>query len=199
MKPPAAQPHEVTELLERVREGDKDAENRLYEIVEPHLRKLAGSFMSRERPGHTWQGTELVGEVYLRLSGAKLSLRNRGHFFAMAARAMRRELIDYARSRPKVKFVPVDGLPEKTIASANGIELALIIDELLDQMPDPIDRSIVELKYFFDMTDDDAAATLDLPVRTMQKRWHDARIWLFERAEGRQWQPSKPTNRTATT
>lgn len=188
--PPTPAPGEVTQLLEKVRAGDKDAENRLYAIVEPHLRRLAQSFLNRERPNHTLQGTELVSELYLRLAGAELSLRNRAHFFAIAARAMRRELIDYARRRPNGSFIPFSEAPEKAIASENGIVQALMVDELLDQMPEPVDRSIVELKYFFGMTDEESAAALDLPLRTLQKRWQDARIWLFERAEARQWKPS---------
>jgi RNA polymerase sigma factor (TIGR02999 family) len=179
---------EVTVLLERVRAGDKDAENRLYEIVMPQLR-------------HTLQGTELVHEVYLRLAGTKLSLRDRAHFFAVAARAMRRELIDYARSRPKADVLPIEGLPESVIATSDRRDLAMTIDELLDRMKEtmPLECSIVELKFFFGMTDEETAEVLDLPLRSMQSRWHDARIWLFERAEAQQWKPAKPFSRPATT
>src|ERR1035438_6074513 len=108
--------HEVTILLERVRAGDKAAENRLYEIVMPHLRRLAQRLLNGDRPFHTLQGTELVNRMYVRLAGSDLSLRDRAHFFAIAARAMRRELIDYARS-PHVDILPLDGLPEKVLAS----------------------------------------------------------------------------------
>lgn len=187
------QPGDITLLLDRVRSGDKEAENRLYEIVMPQLRRLAHNLLSRERPGHTLQGTELVNEVYLRLTGAKLSLRDRAHFFAIAARAMRRELIDYARSRPKVRFLPIEGLPEKVASSSGNRDLALAIDELLDEMKTsmPSECSIVELKFFFGMTDEETAEVLGLPLRTMQSRWHDARIWLFERAEAQHWKPSE--------
>lgn len=192
---------EVTVLLERVRAGDKAAENRLYEIVMPQLRRLAQSLLSRERRGHTLQGTELVNEVYLRLAGAKLSLRDRSHFFAVAARAMRRELIDYARSRPKVDVLPIEGLPEGVIATSDRRDLALAIDELLDRMREtmPVECSVVELKFFFGMTDEETAEVLDLPLRSMQAKWHDARVWLFERAEAQQWKPTKPNGRPATT
>jgi RNA polymerase sigma-70 factor, ECF subfamily len=192
---------EVTALLERIRSGDRDAENRLYEIVMPHLRKLAQHLLNRERPNHTLRGTELVNEVYLRLAGADLSLRDRGHFFAIAARAMRRELIDYARRRPKVAMVPIEGLPEEAIRSPDGNrEVAFAVDELLDRMKEsmPLECSIVELKFFFGMTDEETAEVLGLPLRSMQAKWQDARIWLFERAEAQQWRPSKPVSRSAT-
>ena len=197
-----AKPHEITALLERVRSGDRDAENRLYEIVMPHLRRLAQHLLGGERPNHTLQGTELVNQVYLRLAGANLSLRDRSHFFAIAARAMRRELIDYARRRPDIIVLPIDGLPEDALATPDGKrELALTVDELLESMREsmPLECSIVELKFFFGMTDEETAEVLGLPLRSMQARWQDARIWLFERAEAQQWRPTKPLSRPATT
>lgn len=192
--------HEVTLLLERMAEGNRDAENRLYEIVMPELRRLAQHMMNGERPNHTLQGTELVNRMYLRLTGSKLSLRNRGHFFAIAARTMRRELIDYWRGRPKANFVPIDLVPEGVFAKRDKFEVALIVDELLDQLDesDPIKCSIVELKFFLGMTDEETADALGLPLKTMQLRWQDARIWLFEKAEGRQWKPAKTARQKKT-
>jgi RNA polymerase sigma-70 factor, ECF subfamily len=186
------QTHEVTLLLERARTGDKLAEDRLYEIVMPDLRRLAQHVLNGERPNHTIQSTELVNRMYLRLAGTKLSLRDRAHFFAIAARAMRRELIDYARSRPHVGIVPLEGLPESVAASCDKREIALTIDELLTRMREslPLECSIVELKFFLGMTDEETAEVLDLPLRTMQAKWQDARIWLFERAEAQQWKPA---------
>lgn len=197
-----AKPHEITALLERVRTGDRDAENRLYEIVMPHLRRLAQHLLGGERRNHTLQGTELVNQVYIRMAGANLSLRDRAHFFAITARAMRRELIDYARRRPDIIVLPLDGLPEHLLATPGGkLELALTVDELLDGMQEsmPIECSIVELKFFFGMTDEETAEVLGLPLRSLQARWQDARIWLFERAEAQQWRPIKPLSRSATT
>jgi RNA polymerase sigma factor (TIGR02999 family) len=193
--------HELTLLLEKMRLGDKDAENRLYEIVMPDLRRLAQHLMNGERPDHTLQATELVNRMYLRLSGSQFSLRDRGHFFAIAARAMRRELIDYARSRPDLKVLPVEGLPEGALATSDKRELALTIDELLDRMREsmPVECSIVELKFFFGMTDEETSEVLALPLRTMQARWQDARIWLFENAEAQQWRPTKAAGKPTTT
>ena len=193
--------HEVTILLERMGLGDKGAENRLYEIVMPDLRRLAQHLMNGERPDHTLQATELVSRMYLRLAGTKFSLRDRGHFFAIAATAMRRELIDYARSRPHLDVLPLAGLPERVVATNNKYELALTIDELLDRMREtmPVECSIVEMKFFFGTTDEETAEILGLPLRSMQVRWKDARIWLFEKAEDQQWRPTKQTGTPKTT
>lgn len=195
------QSHEVTILLDRIHGGDKDAENRLYEIVMPDLRRIAQHLLNGERPHHTLQGTELVNRMYLRLAGSQLSLRDRGHFFAIAARAMRRELIDYARSRPKVNVLPLDGVPEKLLTIISQPDLALTIDELLDQLREamPLQCAIVELKFFLGMTDEEAAEILGMPIRSLQARWQDARIWMFERAEAQQWRPTKASSRSATT
>ena len=188
------QTDEVTLLLDRVQAGDRGAENRLFELVLPHLRKLAQHLLNRERPNHTLQGTELVNQMYVRLAGKQLSLRNRAHFFAIAARAMRRELIEYARRRPDVGLIPIEGLPEGAIAaSGDAREITFVIDELLDQMREtmPEECSVVELKFFFGMTDEETADALGLPLRTTQAKWQDARIWLFEHAENQQWKPQK--------
>src|SRR5882724_4268711 len=96
---------DVTQLLRRWREGDRDAENELFTRVLPDLRRLAHYLMKRERAGHTMQASELVDQVYFRLVAAKdRDWRTRKHFFAIAARAMRRHLIDYARGRPDAEF-----------------------------------------------------------------------------------------------
>ncbi len=94
--------HEVTILLERMGLGDKAAANRLCEIAMPDLLRLAQHLMNGVRPDHTLHATELASRTYLRLAGTKFSLRDRGHFFAIAATAMRRELIDSARGRPRL-------------------------------------------------------------------------------------------------
>lgn len=187
--------HDITQLLDRLRSGDRDAEEKLYEIVMPHLRRLAQSMLSHERPNHTLQATELVNRMYVRLAGHEFSLRDRSHFFAIAARAMRRELIDYARARPHITVLPLDGLPDFLASAPGNQELALVVDELLEQLREtmPLECSIVELKLFFGMTDEETADAINLPLRSMQARWQDARIWLFERAEAQGWQPTRQT------
>src|SRR5262245_54932111 len=104
---------DITQLLHKWREGSREAENELFTLVTPNLQRLAHYLMKGERQGHTMQATELVDQVYFRLVGAKnRDWRNRQHFFAIAARAMRRYLIDHARGRPSVDFVGLEGMQE---------------------------------------------------------------------------------------
>src|SRR5215469_16311481 len=108
-----SKPGHITDLLQRWRDGDRDAENALFALVMPNLRRLAHYFMKGERKGHTLQPTELVNQIYLKLTEAKdRDWQSRAHFFALAARAMRRYLIDYARGRPRNEFVGLAGLED---------------------------------------------------------------------------------------
>src|SRR5215471_8781935 len=101
-----SKPGHITDLLWRWRDGNRDAENALFALVMPNLRRLAHYFMKGERKGHTLQPTELVNQIYLKLIEAKdRDWQSRTHFFAIAARAMRRYLIDYARGHPRKEFV----------------------------------------------------------------------------------------------
>jgi RNA polymerase sigma factor (TIGR02999 family) len=158
----------------------------LFDLVWPDLRRLAAYLMRRERPGHTLTATALLNETYLRLAGARdHDWQDRRHFFAMAARAMRRFLIDYARAHPKAARVDLDsgvGLPER----ATSLETAVTVDGALEELraAHPDLAAIVELKFFLGMTDTEAAEALGWPVRTAQRRWHDARAWLYERLAG---------------
>src|SRR5215471_15136206 len=102
---------EITELLQRWRSGDRQVEARLFELVQPELHRLATYYMRGERRGHTLQPTDLLNEMYLKLTGVKdVDWRDRRHFFALAARAMRRFLIDYARSRGSQVRLPLDDI-----------------------------------------------------------------------------------------
>lgn len=191
--------NEITRLLERVRQGDKEAENSLYDLVHPHLRVLARQALSGETRNSLPQPTELVSRVYLRLAGVQLSLRDRKHFFAITARAMRREIIDIVRGG-QATLLPLDVLPEGKLGRGSRIETAILVDQLLDKMGEELGQeavAIVEMKYFFSMTDEETAEALDLELRTMQLRWQNARIWLFEKAEGRPWQPKQAKKKAA--
>ena len=181
-----AEAPDITGLLNRWRDGDRLAEEDLFTAVLPNLRRLAQQYLNRERPGHTLQATELVDQMYLKLVNAKnQSWRNRGHFFAIVARAMRRYLIDYARGRPAAKFVALDGLENVLPANSEKTRLALSVDELLEEMgqvqPDWV--QVIELKYFLGLTDEESAEALELKVRTFQRKWSDARDWLFTRMQ----------------
>jgi RNA polymerase sigma-70 factor (ECF subfamily) len=178
---------DITHLLQQWREGDRVAEHELFSLVTPNLRKLAHYLMKGERKGHTMQPTDLVNQVYLKLVAAKdRDWQNRSHFFALAARAMRRHLIDYARARPKgAEFVALDGIEDFLPATTAHVDLALTVDQLLNQLAEskPEWCALVEVKYFLGLTDEEAAETLGIKLRSMQRMWRDARRWLFEHAE----------------
>ncbi len=174
---------EITRLLHRWREGSRAAESELFRAVMPDLRRLAHYLMKGERNAHL-EPTELVDQIYFRLVAARdRDWQNRGHFFAIAARAMRRHLIDCARARPKAQFVAFDAIEGALGTSNSKAELALEVDRLLEELArtQPELCSIVELKFFLGLTDEEAAAVLGLKLRTMQRMWQDARRWLFER------------------
>ena len=184
---------EVTRLLHAWGGGDRSVEDRLFELVLPDLRKLAESMMRRERPDHSLQPTALLNEAYCRLLTAReRDWRSRSHFFAIAARAMRRLLIDHARGRPKGARIPIDGLQEFLRGRDEQLELALAIDGLLDDMtPAHGDWcSIVELKFFLGFTDEETAEALGMPLRSMQRQFGDARRWLYEKLKSCQAKPN---------
>ena len=177
---------DITQLLQKWREGDRKAEDELFTLVLPNLRRLAHYLMKGEREGHSLQPTELVDQVYFRLVAAKdRDWQNRGHFFAIAGRAMRRHLIDHARARPDAELVSLDGIQNLLPASANKLDLAITVDRLLDRLAatKPEWCTLVELKYFLGLTDEEAADALGIKLRTMQRMWLDVRKWLFDQAE----------------
>jgi RNA polymerase sigma-70 factor (ECF subfamily) len=153
----------------------------------PQLHRIAAACFVRERGGHTLQPTALVNEAFFRLAAAKnIDWRDRGHFLALAARVMRRYLIDHARSKPFAVFLPMEGLPERWLAERKPLEAATVLDGLLDEMEKESrqQRSIVELKFFFGLTDAEGAEALNLTLHTFQREWYRARKWLFERLTG---------------
>jgi DNA-directed RNA polymerase specialized sigma24 family protein len=109
--------------------------------------------------------------------------QDRGHFFALAATIMRRYLIDHARARPSVQFLPMDGFPERILGVQAPLELAITVDSLLHELDkeSPQRRAVVELKFFLGMTDEEAADALNLKLHTLQREWHRARLWLYQR------------------
>jgi RNA polymerase sigma-70 factor, ECF subfamily len=156
----------------------------------PDLRKIAVRCFRRERPGHTLQPTALINEAFLRLAAAKnIDWQDRGHFFALAARIMRRYLIDHARSRPSIDFLPMEGLPERVLGEHSKLELAVAVDSLLDQLEKEShqQRAVVELKFFLGLTDAESADALQLTLHTFQREWYRARRWLFDRLSTEPW------------
>lgn len=189
-------PPEITQLLKRWRSGDEAAEARLFELLMPDLHRIAASYFRRERAGHTWQPTALVNEGFLRLASAKgIDWQDRGHFFVIAARIMRRCLIDHARSRPGADFLSLEGISEGALAQRSPLEVAVAVDTLLEELAaeHPQRCSVVEMKFFLGMTDEEAADSLGLSLHTLQREWYRARRWLFEKLSAGKWNTAPNT------
>jgi RNA polymerase sigma-70 factor (ECF subfamily) len=180
----ASDPVEITQLLRQWGTGDRQADDRLFELLLPDLRKIAGHCFRDERRGHTLQPTALLNEAFLRLAKIKnIEWQDRGHFLAVSARIMRRYLLDHARARPSICFLPLEGLPERVLGNHSSLELAMTVDALLDELEAESHqkRAVVELKFFLGLTDTEAAEALNLTLHTLQREWYRSRRWLFER------------------
>lgn len=181
---------DVTQLLDAAHHGDRRAAAELFPLVYDELRKLAAARMAAERPDHTLDATALVHEVYLRLVPAtpRASFDGRAHFFAAAAEAMRRILIEAARQKGALKRdgdrsrVPLD--PESV--AAEPIDDLLALDEALQRLaePEPQVAELVTLRYFAGLTVPQAADVLGVSPRTADAWWAFARAWLYVRVRG---------------
>jgi RNA polymerase sigma factor (TIGR02999 family) len=155
----------------------------LVPVVYEELRRLASSYLRGERPDHTLQTTALVHEAYLRLADQRRTTwANRAHFFGIAAQAMRRILVDHARSRGRAKRnagYPVT-LDEELAGSVGRPDEVLEVDEALERLArlDERQARIVELRYFAGLTIEDTALTLNLSPATVKREWTSARAWL---------------------
>ena len=177
---------EITELLHQWRQGDAEAENELFRRLNTDLRRLAHYLIKGEPKGNVLQATELVDQIYLRLVAAKdRDWQNRQHFFAIAARAMRRYLIDQARARGDTEIVGFEKLEPFIPANSTKVGFAITVDRLLNQLAEhqPQWCNLVELKYFVGLSDEETAEVMGIKLRTMQRMWSDARQWLFEQLE----------------
>ena len=177
-------PEEITLLLQKWREGDHAAESELFRALMPELRKIADRCLRRERRNHTLQRTELVNEIFPNLARNKsIDWQDRGHFFAIVTRMMRRYLIDYARRRPKAELLSMDGLPEGLMGGRTRLELAVAVDEQLDELEKQHPRrcSVVVLMSYLGLTPQEAAEKLELSQRTVEREWHEGKKWLYER------------------
>jgi RNA polymerase sigma-70 factor, ECF subfamily len=175
---------EITGLLAALRRGDSHAESNLAELVYTELHGLAQRHMRRERPDHTLQPTALVHEAYLRLiRDAAVEWHDRAHFYATASLAMRRILVDHARSRFAAKRPGARHkveLDDFLAAQNPRIEQLLILDEALTHLAEMDARQarVVEMIYFGGMSQEEVAAALGISVRTVKRDWRDARAWL---------------------
>jgi RNA polymerase sigma factor (TIGR02999 family) len=179
---------DVTQILSAIENGDTHAAADLLPIVYAELRKLAAAQMVREHAGQTLQATALVHEAYLRLVGAQNVQRweNRGHFFAAAAEAMRRILLNRARDKKRLKRGGnrrrVD-LDHVEIALDTSDDQLVALDQALSQfaLEDPEAAKLVNLRFFAGLTLKDAAVALGLAPRTAERQWAYARAWLYAR------------------
>jgi len=177
-------PADITELLLAHGGGDAAALDRLVPLVYDDLRRIARGQLRRRRPGDTLNTTGLVHEAYVRLvDQTRTSWRDRGHFFAVSAIAMRQIVVDHARRRMRAKrggdrvTVPLDDVQEPAAREAARI---LEIDEALEKLA-KVDRrlaQVVECRYFAGLTEEETAAALGVSVRTAQREWFKARAWL---------------------
>jgi RNA polymerase sigma factor (TIGR02999 family) len=179
---------DVTILLDAAAAGDRKAAADLLPLVYAELRRLAAARMAAERPGQTIQATALVHEAYLRLVGDQ-HFNGRGHFFAAAAEAMRRILVESARRKAREKRGG-DGrrveFPDDLPAPAAPVEDVLAVHDALDQLAttDAGAAELVKLHYFAGFTLEEAADVLGVPHRTAYRTWAFARAWLFRKLGG---------------
>lgn len=178
---------DVTDLLIRLEEGDDSrVVDQLFPLVYDELRRIAAARLKSERPDHTLQATALVNEAYIKLvDQTRVHWQNRAQFFAVAARAMRRILIDYARNRGRQKRgggrIPVTLDDADSGPGADGrLDELLELDEALRRLAEIESRQarVVEMRFFAGATMEEIANTLDISAATADRDWRSARAWL---------------------
>jgi RNA polymerase sigma factor (TIGR02999 family) len=182
--------NEITEVLNAIDRGDAKAADQLLPLVYDELRKLAARRLAEEHPGQTLQPTALVHEAYLRVVGANDKQRwdHRGHFFAAAAEAMRRILIDNARRKQSIKHgggrhrVVGDIVAPQPETSPEDL---LALDEALDKLAiqDPAKAEMVKLRFFAGLTMPEIAEVMGISLTTAERRWTYVRTWLYAELE----------------
>lgn len=173
----------VTLLLHHWKNGNEEALDQLMPLVYEELRRLARRYLSAERPEHTLRATELVHETYMRLIGAEIDWQDRAHFYAVAARVIRRILVDHANSRNcrkrggDVERVPLD---ESLVIGAEAPEIIVNLDDALRRLAvvDSRKSDIVQCLYFGGMTYDETAAALNISAATVDRELRIAKAWL---------------------
>ena len=191
--------NEVTRVLSAIERGDPQAAEQLLPLVYDELRKLAAQRLAQEKPGQTLQATALVHEAYLRLLDSERGQdwNSRGHFFAAAAEAMRRILVDNARRkrRPKhggdQKRIPLDAV---VLPVEDRFHDLLALDEALTRFAgqEPLKAEVVKLRYFAGLSVEEAAACLGISPITAKRYWAVARAWLYDAlSDGEEVGPGK--------
>lgn len=176
---------DVTRMLNAIEQGGAGATDKLIALVYEELRRLAAQKMAQEKPGQTLQATALVHEAYIRLVDSKSqNWRSRTHFFAVAAEAMRRILVDNARHKKSLKRgggQPAASLDNVDLAIEEPSEDIIALDEALEKLAaeDPVKANLVKLRYFAGMTIEQSADILEISRATADRYWSYARVWLF--------------------
>lgn len=172
----------LTGLLQRLSRGEKDAEAELFPHVYRELQKIARGCLRGERDEHTLQATALVNETYLKLIvGTHIDWKNRAHFFGLAAQAMRRILVDYARQRAAGKRAGARiDLDDELIVSPNQCTLIGDLHDALERFAEfaPRAAKVVELRYFGGMTEEEIGDLQGVSTKTVKRDWEMARRWL---------------------
>ncbi len=185
-------PTQVTQLLQQWQEGSNEALEALMPLVYQELKRLAGSYLRRERPDHTLQSAALVNEAYLRLVDQNQTRwQNKAHFYGIAAQMMRRVLADHARGHNAAKRGA--GMPElelnEAMAQAQSKSVDLLdLEEALQKLEklDAQQGKIVELRFFSGLSIEDTANVLGISPATVKRDWAAARAWLFREVAARQ-------------
>lgn len=176
---------DITTQLRAWQAGDPSARERLFPLVYDELRLIAHRQLQRERPGHTLDTTALVHEAYLRLAGStSQDFSDRAHFFAMAATAMRRILVDYARRYRTEKRGDAPrrvSLTDTMLVAEERADTLLAVDEALGELAriDPRLSRVVECRFFAGLTEEETAETLGVTSRTVRRDWTKAKGWLL--------------------
>ena len=188
--PSSPPPQEVTQLLVRWREGDPAALDELMPLVYAELHRLASRHMRGERPGHTLQTSALVNEVYLKLAGhGELEWQNRAHFFAVAAQAMRRILVDHARRAGNQKRgggARKVALEDALFVSDERADEVVALDDALKRLAEiaPRKSQLVELRFFGGLSIEEAAEVLQVSPGTVMRDWTFTKAWLRREIAG---------------
>ena len=181
---------DVTRLRQQWRGGSHEALDQLMPVVYDELRRLAKRCLYSERPGHTLRATALVHEAYIRLMNADVGWQDRAHFYAVAARVLRRILVEYARSHSRQKrgggeeMVPLD---EAVLVGPQAASTVLDLDEALERLAalDPRKSEIIQMLFFGGLTYEETAAELDISPATVHRELKLAKAWLHrELAQG---------------
>jgi len=178
---------DVTQILNAIEQGDPQAAEQLLPLVYDELRRLAAEKMAQEKPGQTLQATALVHEAYIRLVDVEKAQHwnSRGHFFAAAAEAMRRILVEKARQKQRHKRGggrEQQGLAGARLLSEERVREVLDVDAALDDLAaqDPQAAEVVKLRFFVGLTSEEAAAAIGVSTRSAERLWVYAKAWLRE-------------------